>query len=187
MERYERKNKGGNHKELQDLNPIGFPHKEEKVIGRNVDLDLLSLYPQKDSRSMGGMEEGGQAFKVQQWRRERKEASSPRGKKGAFYRSPHKNSHCRPLSLESPAFGGWRLQAEAKKPSPHLYAERHLEFWRSGDLGRSLRSLGTGVFGLEKYPEVPGQNSGRETAKTHFGPESPTLRGRSLRSWKRQK
>jgi hypothetical protein len=56
--------KGGNHRELQDLDPIGFPHKKEKVIGGNVDLDLLSLFPQKDSRSMGGMEEGGQAFKV---------------------------------------------------------------------------------------------------------------------------
>jgi hypothetical protein len=65
MERYERKNKGGNHKELQDLDPIGFPHKEEKVIGRNVDLDLLSLFPQKDSRSMGGMEEGEQATQGQ--------------------------------------------------------------------------------------------------------------------------
>jgi hypothetical protein len=64
MERYERKNKGGNHKELQDLDPIGFPHKEEKAIGGNVDLDLLSLFPQKDSRSMGGMEEEGQAFKL---------------------------------------------------------------------------------------------------------------------------
>jgi len=34
------------------------------VIGGNVDLYLLSLFPQKDSRSMGGMEEGGQALKV---------------------------------------------------------------------------------------------------------------------------
>jgi len=34
------------------------------VIGGNVDLDLLSLFPQKDSRSIGGMEEGGQALKV---------------------------------------------------------------------------------------------------------------------------
>jgi hypothetical protein len=33
------------HKELQDLDPIGSPHLEEKVIGGNVDLDLLSLFP----------------------------------------------------------------------------------------------------------------------------------------------
>jgi hypothetical protein len=38
------------HKELKDLDPIGFPHLEEKVIGGNVDLDLLSLFPQKDAR-----------------------------------------------------------------------------------------------------------------------------------------
>jgi hypothetical protein len=41
MEGYERKNKEEIHKELQDLDPIGFPHLEEKVIGGNVDLDLL--------------------------------------------------------------------------------------------------------------------------------------------------
>jgi hypothetical protein len=40
--------------ELQDLNPRCSPHLEEEVIGGNVDLDLLSLFPQKDSRTMGG-------------------------------------------------------------------------------------------------------------------------------------
>jgi hypothetical protein len=52
------------HKELQDVDPIGSPHLEEKVIGGNVDLDLLYLFPQKDARIMGGMEDGGQAFKI---------------------------------------------------------------------------------------------------------------------------
>jgi hypothetical protein len=33
------------HKELQDLDPIGSPHIEEIMIGGNVDLDLLSLFP----------------------------------------------------------------------------------------------------------------------------------------------
>jgi hypothetical protein len=32
--------------ELQDLDPNGSPHLEEKLIGRNIDLDLLSLFPQ---------------------------------------------------------------------------------------------------------------------------------------------
>jgi hypothetical protein len=83
MERYERKNKGGNHKELQDLDPIGSPHLEEKVIGGNVDLDLLSLFPQKDARNMEGMEEGGASFQDQQWRREKpKNMVGSRGKKG---------------------------------------------------------------------------------------------------------
>ena len=31
---------------LRDLDPMGSPHIEEKVIGGNVDLDLLSLFPQ---------------------------------------------------------------------------------------------------------------------------------------------
>jgi hypothetical protein len=33
--------------ELQDLDPNGSPHLEEKLIGRNIDLDLLSLFPQR--------------------------------------------------------------------------------------------------------------------------------------------
>jgi hypothetical protein len=61
MEGYERKNKEEIHKELQDLDPIGSPHIEEKVIGGKTDLYILSLFPQKDARIMGGMEEGGQA------------------------------------------------------------------------------------------------------------------------------
>jgi hypothetical protein len=56
MEGYERKNKEEIHKELQDLDPIGFPHLEEKVIGGNVDLDLPSLFPQIYARIMGGTE-----------------------------------------------------------------------------------------------------------------------------------
>jgi hypothetical protein len=44
------------HKELQDLDPMGSPHKEEKVIGGNIDLDLLSLFPQRYARIMGGIE-----------------------------------------------------------------------------------------------------------------------------------
>jgi hypothetical protein len=46
-------------KELQDLDPIGSPHLEEKVIGGNVDLDLLSLFPQRYARIMGGIERWG--------------------------------------------------------------------------------------------------------------------------------
>jgi hypothetical protein len=56
MEGYERKNKEENHKELQDLDLIGSSHIEEKVIGGNVDLDLLSLFPQRYARIMGGIE-----------------------------------------------------------------------------------------------------------------------------------
>ena len=42
-------------KELQDLDPLGSPHLEERLIGGNMDLDL-SLFPQKYARIMGGVE-----------------------------------------------------------------------------------------------------------------------------------
>ena len=44
------------HKELQDLDPRGDPHLEDKVIGGNMDLDLLSLFPQELARNIGGIE-----------------------------------------------------------------------------------------------------------------------------------
>ena len=44
------------HEELQDLDPRGSPHLEEKVIGGYVDLDILSLFPQELARIIGGIE-----------------------------------------------------------------------------------------------------------------------------------
>jgi hypothetical protein len=44
------------HKELQDLDLIGSPHLEEILIGGEIDLDLLSLFPQEDARIIGGIE-----------------------------------------------------------------------------------------------------------------------------------
>ena len=44
------------HEELQDLDPRGYPHLEEKVTGGNMDLDLLSLFPQELARIIGGIE-----------------------------------------------------------------------------------------------------------------------------------
>jgi hypothetical protein len=46
------------HKELQDLDPLCFPHLEERWIGGNIDLDLLSLFHQRYERTMGGIERG---------------------------------------------------------------------------------------------------------------------------------
>ena len=54
-EENERKNEE-EHEELQDLDPRGSPHLEEKMIGGNVNLDLLSLFPQKLARIHGGIE-----------------------------------------------------------------------------------------------------------------------------------
>jgi hypothetical protein len=64
MQRYERKNKGGNPQRTPRSRSKGSPHLEKKVIGGKVDINLLSLFPKKDARNMGGMEEGGQAFKI---------------------------------------------------------------------------------------------------------------------------
>ena len=43
----------------QDLDPLCSPHLEERLIGGNVDLDLLSLFPQEYARFMGGMGRNG--------------------------------------------------------------------------------------------------------------------------------
>ena len=38
----------------QDLDPLCSPYTKEIWIGENVDLDLFSLFPQKDARFIGG-------------------------------------------------------------------------------------------------------------------------------------
>jgi phage terminase small subunit len=74
------------HKELQDIDSLCSPHLEERWIGENIDLDLLSLFLQKYARFMRGMEEEGQAIQSQQWRREKpKNMVNPRRKKGYLY------------------------------------------------------------------------------------------------------
>jgi hypothetical protein len=52
------------HKELQDLDSLYSPHLEERWIGGNIDLDLLSLFPQKDARNIRGMERESKLVKV---------------------------------------------------------------------------------------------------------------------------
>jgi hypothetical protein len=79
------------HKELQDLDSIGSPHLEERWIGGNIDLDLLSLFPQRYARIMGGIERGAsfpRSTMVGERERERGENELPAlGEEGAFYRS----------------------------------------------------------------------------------------------------
>ena len=53
-------------KELQELDPLGSPHLEEKLIGGNVDLDLLSCFPKDRQESLEGLGEG-KVFQGQQW------------------------------------------------------------------------------------------------------------------------
>jgi hypothetical protein len=45
-------------KELQYLDSLCSPHLEERWLGGNIDLDLLSLLPQRYARIMGGIERG---------------------------------------------------------------------------------------------------------------------------------
>ena len=44
------------HQELQNLDLLSSPHLEEKSIGGNEDLDLLSLFPKKLAITIGGIE-----------------------------------------------------------------------------------------------------------------------------------
>jgi hypothetical protein len=78
------------HKELQDLDPLCSPHLEERWIGGNIDLDLLSLFPKKYARIMGGMEKEGQAIQSQQWRREKPNSWLAQGGRRGIY-TPSKN------------------------------------------------------------------------------------------------
>jgi hypothetical protein len=86
-----RTNKRRNTKFLQDLDLVDSPHKERDLIGRNVDLDLLFLFPQKDSRSIGGVEGKGSSQGQQWWRAQRGRGSCPRRKKGGLNTPSHRN------------------------------------------------------------------------------------------------
>jgi hypothetical protein len=72
--------------EPQDLDPICSPHLEERLIGGNVDLDLLFQIPQEYARISGGIERKGKLFQGQQWRRERGgKATAQGGRRGLLY------------------------------------------------------------------------------------------------------
>jgi hypothetical protein len=76
-------------KELQDLDLPSSPHLEERWIGGNIDLDLLSLFPQKNARIMGGMERESKLLKVNNGG-ERGSNQQPKEKEGTFYNPLHK-------------------------------------------------------------------------------------------------
>jgi hypothetical protein len=66
----------------------------EILIGVKIDLDLLSLFPQRDVRIMRGMERKGKIFKVNNGGEKKEEATSLWGRRG-----PSKNDF--PFSLRS--------------------------------------------------------------------------------------
>jgi hypothetical protein len=81
--------RGRTKEEIQDLDPLCSPHLEERWIGGNIDLDLLSLFPQRYARIMGGIKRGASFPRSNNGGEREKEATSPRRKNWAFYRSPH--------------------------------------------------------------------------------------------------
>jgi hypothetical protein len=89
------------HKELQDLDSLCSPHLEERWIGGNIDLDLLSLFPQKYTRTMRGMEEEGQAIQSQQWRREKPKSWLAQGGRRGIY-TPSNNVTVAVLGADYP-------------------------------------------------------------------------------------
>jgi hypothetical protein len=75
------------HKELEDLDPLCSPHLEERLIGGNIDLDLLSIFPQRYARIMGGIERWAsfpRSTMVGEREREEKPSQQPLGKKGGL-------------------------------------------------------------------------------------------------------
>jgi hypothetical protein len=73
---------------IQDLDPIASPHKEEKLIGGNIDLDLLFLLPQEDARIIGGIERKQDPKGQQWWEKTFSKGWGSLGKKPPLNRSP---------------------------------------------------------------------------------------------------
>jgi hypothetical protein len=89
------------------------------VIGGDVDLDLLSLFPQKDARVMRGMGRKGKLFKVNNGG-ERKWKSQPLNEEeGALYSPRMKSYRYRIFNPEIPASGAEFLAPLIKFPPPY--------------------------------------------------------------------
>jgi hypothetical protein len=145
MEGYERKNKEEIHKELQDLDPIGSPHIEEKMIGGNVDLDLLSLFPQKDARIMGGMGRKEKLFKVNNGGERNGRANLQMRKKG-LYIAPARN-----LTIT-----GRNFWPEGKNSAPLIKFPAQIsapltEGCTTKDLGEFRRAGNYGISAPQKF------------------------------------
>jgi hypothetical protein len=85
------------HKQLQDLDWLCSLHLEKRWIGGNIDLDLLFLFPKKYARIMGGMEEGGQACKVNNGGERSPIRSWLKEEEGVFIPPPlQKSNRCSP-------------------------------------------------------------------------------------------
>jgi hypothetical protein len=77
------------------------------LIGGKIDLDLLSLFPLKEARNMGGMERERESklLKVNNGGEREGVATSLRKKKGPFIVPSMKYGHCRIFRPENLAQG----------------------------------------------------------------------------------
>jgi hypothetical protein len=75
------------------------------LIGRNVDLDLLSLFPQEDARIMGGMRSKGKLFKVNNGGERKCKSRPPNEEQGALNSPRTKSDRYRNFNPEIPASG----------------------------------------------------------------------------------
>jgi hypothetical protein len=107
------------HKELKDLDPLCSPQLEERWIGGNIDLYLLSLFPQKYARIMGGMEEGGQALKINNGGERSPKTGLAQGGRRGIYRWGNLavGSSSRRSSVVSPAAPDFRPDCPAASPT----------------------------------------------------------------------
>jgi hypothetical protein len=87
MERYERKNNRNPQRTLRSISTM-FPSLRERWIGGNIDLDLLSIFPKKYARIMGGMEEGGKALKINNGGERSPIRAQPKEEEGVFIPHP---------------------------------------------------------------------------------------------------
>jgi hypothetical protein len=88
--RLERKNKEEIKKLLQDLDPKGSPHLEEKRIGGDCRSRSPLLDPSRMSKNHGDNQEIGQVLQSQQWRRESARTYPTQGGRRPIY-SPSRN------------------------------------------------------------------------------------------------
>jgi hypothetical protein len=132
------------------------------LIGRNIDLDPLSLFPQDWARIMKGERRESKALRFNNGGEREKEATAQAGRRGPFIGPPRKLAiagHL-PRSLRP---WGWSLRPqisghESQSLRTHYRGVHHS--WNRE--GRSLRTLGPESPARQRYTEVPGQNSGQK-------------------------
>jgi hypothetical protein len=150
MERYERKNKGNPQRTPRSRFTM-FPSLRGEMDWWNIDLHLLSLFPQKYARIMGGIEEEGQAIQSQQM--EEKEAhivASSRRKKGYSYPSPSKN-----MIVGVTYTSSFRSQTDFFRPRPPFFGQKSgPPYWQVAPLESAT---GPAFSGPPKLAEISKQ------------------------------